>query len=68
MGQMEFGGVRTNIYKLSVNKINYLGHPRRSDNDPEPPTPETPNEDAKVYLEVAVKVREWVVRENNIEF
>ncbi len=68
MGQMEFGVVRNNIYKLSVNKINYLGHPRRSDNDPEPPTPETPNEDAKVYLEVAVKVREWVVRENNIEF
>lgn len=68
MGNMEFGVVRNNIYKLSVKSIRNLGHPRISDNDPEKPTPETPDEDAKVYLEVAVEVRPWTVRENEIHF
>lgn len=68
MGAMEFGVVRNNIYKLSVKSIHNLGHPRISDNDPDKPTPETPNEDAKVYLEVAVEVRPWTVRLNEIEF
>lgn len=68
MGAMEFGVVRNNVYKLSVDKINYLGHPRRSDNDPEPPKPEDPDEKAKVYLQVSVHVRPWTVRENSIEF
>lgn len=68
MGQMEFGVVRNNIYKLSVRSIKSLGHPRISDNDPDKPTPETPDEDAKVYLEVAVEVRPWTVRVNEIDF
>lgn len=68
MGTMEFGVVRNNVYKLSVKSIHNLGHPRLSDNDPDKPTPETPNEDAKVYLEVAVEVRPWTVRMNEIEF
>lgn len=68
MGKMEFGVVRNNIYKLSVKSIKNLGHPRITDNDPEKPTPETPNEDAKVYMEVNVEVRPWTVRVNEIEF
>lgn len=68
MGPMEFAVVRNNVYKLSVTKINYLGHPRRTDNDPEPLKPENPDEDAKIYLQVSVKVRPWTVRVNDIEF
>ena len=68
MGTMEFGVVRNNVYKLSVKSIHNLGHPRISENDPDKPTPETPNEDAKVYLEVAVEVRPWTVRLNEIDF
>ncbi|MDE6451780.1 MAG: fimbria major subunit, partial [Odoribacter sp.] len=68
MGKMEFAVVRNNIYKLSVDNINYLGHPRRSDNDPEPPTPDSNDEEAKVYLQVSVEVRPWTVRMNSIEF
>lgn len=68
MGRMEFGVVRNNIYKLSVKSIKSLGHPRISDNDPDKLTPETPDEKAEAYLEVAVEVRPWTVRVNDIEF
>lgn len=36
MGDMEFAVVRNNVYKLAVTKINRLGHPRLSENDPDP--------------------------------
>lgn len=68
MGQMEFATVRNNVYKLSVSKINRLGHPRNPDNDPDPYDPEDPDEESRVYLTVSIEVLPWVVRENNIEF
>lgn len=68
MGPMEFGTVRNNVYKLAVTKINKLGHPRITDNDPDPETPDNPDENGDIYLTVSVEVRPWVVRENNIEF
>lgn len=68
MGPMEFAIVRNNVYKLSVSKINRLGHPRNPDNDPDPFNPDDPDEDSRVYLTVDLKVLPWVVRVNNIEF
>lgn len=68
MAPMEFAVVRNNVYKLAVTKISRLGHPRISDNDPDNPTPETPDERSNIYLSVSVDVRPWVVRVNNIEF
>lgn len=68
IGPMEFAVVRNNVYKLAVTKINRLGHPRISENDPDPVDPEDPDETSDVYLSVAVEVLPWVVRENNIEF
>lgn len=68
MGPMEFGVVRNNVYKLAVTKINRLGHPRISENDPDKPTPGTPDEDESVYIDVTSEVLPWVVRVNNIEF
>lgn len=68
MGPMEFATVRNNVYKLSVSKIAKLGHPRRSDNDPDNPTPLTPDESSQVYLTVDTEAVPWVVRVNNIEF
>ncbi|MDE7411525.1 MAG: Mfa1 family fimbria major subunit [Paramuribaculum sp.] len=68
MGPMEFAVVRNNVYKLAVTNIKQLGHPRISENDPEPPTPDTPNEKGDVYLTVECEVLPWVVRVNNIEF
>lgn len=68
MGPMEFGVVRNNVYKLAVTNIRRLGHPRLSENDPEPPTPGTDDEDGDVYLTLSVEVLPWVVRVNNIEF
>lgn len=68
MGPMEFGVVRNNVYKLAVTKINRLGHPRISENDPDPEKPDNPDEDGDVYLSVSVEVMPWVVRINDIEF
>lgn len=68
MGPMEFAVVRNNVYKLAVTKINRLGHPRISENDPDDPKPDTPDEKGDVYLTVSVEVLPWVVRINNIEF
>lgn len=68
MGPMEFAVVRNNVYKLAVTKINRLGHPRNSDDDPDPLDPDDPDEKGDIYLNVSVKVMPWVVRVNNIEF
>ena len=68
MGEMEFDVVRNNVYKLAVTKIARLGHPRVPANDPDKPTPNTPDEKADVYLTVTCTTLPWVVRENNIEF
>ncbi len=68
MGPMEFAVVRNNVYKLSVTKINRLGHPRVTENDPDPVDPDTPDENGDVYLKLSVEVLPWVVRVNNIEF
>lgn len=63
MGPMEFATVRNNIYKLKVTTISAIGLPVDT-----PPDPGTPDEDPEVYFKVSVKVLDWVVRINNIEF
>lgn len=68
MGPMEFGVVRNNVYKLAVTEINRLGHPRISENDPDPLDPTDPDEKDDAYLTLSVEVLPWVVRVNNIEF
>lgn len=68
MAPMEFAVVRNNVYKLAVTKINKLGHPRITENDPDPVDPENPDEQGDVYLSVSVEVLPWVVRVNDIEF
>lgn len=68
MGKMEFGVVRNNIYKLAVTGISKLGHPRITDNDPDPENPDDPDENGDIYLSVSVEVLPWTVRVNNIEF
>ncbi len=68
MGKMEFGVVRNNVYKLAVTNIKRLGHPRITDNDPDPIDPNTPDEKGDVYLTVSCQVLPWTVRVNNIEF
>ena len=68
MGPMEFAVVRNNVYKLAVTKIGQLGHPRISENDPDDPKPDTPDEKGDVYMTVECHVLPWVVRVNNIEF
>lgn len=68
MCPMEFAVVRNNVYKLAVTGISKLGHPRISDNDPDPVDPEDPDETGDVRLSVSVEVLPWVVRVNNIEF
>ncbi len=68
MGPMEFAVVRNNVYKLSVDGINRLGHPRIPENDPNNPVPETPDESDEIYLDVSIKIVPWVVRVNSIIF
>lgn len=68
MGPMEFAVVRNNVYKLAVTTIKKLGHPRLSENDPDPVTPDKPDEKEDLYLSVSVEVLPWVVRVNDIEF
>lgn len=66
MGPMEFAIVRNNVYKLAVTEIQKLGHPRISNNDPDPVDPDDPDEKGDVYLSVSVQVLPWVVRVNDI--
>ncbi len=68
MGPMEFDVVRNNVYKLSVDKISRPGHPRIPENDPDSPTPETPDESDEIYLDVRVQIVPWAVRLNSIVF
>lgn len=68
MGPMEFDVVRNNVYKLSVDKVNRLGHPRIPENDPDTPTPTTPDESADIYIDVIVEIADWAVRLNSIVF
>lgn len=68
MDPMEFAVVRNNVYKLAVTNISRLGHPRISDNNPDPVDPDDPDEKGDVYLTVSVEVLPWTVRVNNIEF
>ncbi len=68
MAPMEFATVRNNVYKLAVTRLKTLGHPRVPSNDPDEPTPDTPDEKGDIYLSVSVTVKPWVVRFNNIEF
>lgn len=68
MGPMEFQVVRNNVYKLAVTEISKLGHPRKTENDPDPEDPDNPDEESNVYFKVRVEVLPWVVRVNNIEF
>lgn len=68
MAPMEFAVVRNNVYKLAVTKINRLGHPRVTENDPDPVDPEEPDEEGDFYISVSVEVLPWVVRVNDIEF
>ncbi len=65
---MEFAVVRNNVYKLAVTGISQLGHPRTPENDPDSPTPDTPDESTDIYITVTCEVLPWVVRVNNIEF
>ena len=65
---MEFAVVRNNVYKLAVTKLGQLGHPLIPTNDPDKPTPDTPDEEPNVYVTVTCEVIPWVVRINNIEF
>lgn len=67
-GPMEFCVVRNNVYKLAVTSISQLGHPRIFANDPDAPTPDTPDEKEDIYITVQSEVLPWVVRENNIKF
>ena len=68
MGPMEFCVVRNNVYKIAVTNIKSIGHPRITENDPNPPTPDTDDEIDDVYLTVQVEVLPWVVRVNDVEF
>ena len=68
MGNMEFATVRNNVYKLSVTKINRLGHPTQPGDDPDPEEFEDPDEPPTNYIQVQVDVLPWVVRENKIQF
>lgn len=68
MAPMEFAVVRNNVYKLAVTKINQLGHPTDTSNDPTPPTPHTDDETSEVYMKVEVEVLPWTVRVNEIQF
>ncbi len=68
MAPMEFAVVRNNVYKLSVDKISRLGHPRIPDNDPDNPKPSDPDESDYVYLDVKVAILDWAVRLNSITF
>jgi hypothetical protein len=70
MGQMEFAIVRNNSYELSVKKITMSpysqlpGNPDPDNPDPDKPDPDDPDESAKVYIQMNVQVRPWIIRTN----
>lgn len=68
MSNMEFAVVRNNVYKLCVDNISKFGHPAPGNPDPNPETPDDPDEEENYYFTVTVKVLPWVVRVNHIEF
>lgn len=68
MAPMEFDVVRNNVYKLSVDKISRLGHPRKPENDPNKPKYDDPDESDQIYLDVTVTPVPWGVRVNSIIF
>ena len=61
MGIMEFATVRNNVYKMTVNSVKQPGEPTP------PVTPEHPDEETDVYLDVKVDVLPWIVRENSMD-
>lgn len=60
MGIMEFAIVRNNIYDLAVSSISGLGL-----SDIDKPKPGDKDEDDKLYLNVRILVKNWVVRSNS---
>ena len=70
MHPMEFGVVRNNIYKITVNSYKKLGNPAdikpNPNTDDDPPT--TPGSVDNANLKVTVEVLPWEVREDKIEF
>jgi hypothetical protein len=75
MGVMEFAIVRNNSYELSIKGLamspfsKLPGDPDPVDPDPKDPDQPTPGEDdegAKVYMQVDVVVRPWIVRQNDM--
>jgi hypothetical protein len=79
MGQMEFGIVRNNSYELQVLTVAMSGaYSKLPGDDPDDPKdPNTPidettpdpnddDESSKVYMQVNIKVRPWVVRTNKM--
>lgn len=73
-GPMEFGVVRNNIYKLTINNLSKFGHPNDPEDsnptnpDPNPEKPEDPIKSSDLYMQVTATVLDWTVRTNNIEF
>ncbi len=61
MGIMEFATVRNNVYKMAVNSVKQPGTPFP------PVTPNLPDEDTDLYLDVTVSVLPWIVRENSMD-
>ena len=59
MGVMEFAIVRNNIYDLAVKSINNLGL-----SSVDVPDPKKDDEETNTLINVTVKVRNWVVRNN----
>jgi hypothetical protein len=76
MGKMEFAIVRNNSYDLKVKAIamspfsNLPGDPKPTDPDdpydPDKPDSEENDEGAKMYVQVDLNVRPWIVRTNNM--
>lgn len=62
-GVMEFAVVRNNVYKMKINSVSGIGTPTPGD-----PDPETPDETSEAKLQVIVKVMDWTVRNNQIDF
>lgn len=63
MGPMEFATVRNNIYKLKVNTVAAFGLPGDL-----PVDPNKDDETPEVYFKVSVRVLDWIVRINGIDF
>ena len=60
MGIMEFGIVRNNIYDLAVQSIGSLGL-----SGVDKPEPDKDDETDEVIFTVVIKVKDWVLRQNN---